>query len=307
MAVTCMRYCSNCGKAVPNDSSNFCDSCGAKIAISNTGEQIEQPESVSNIKEEKNPFVALLCSFFIPGLGQVYNGSMAKGIGFFFGTLIGIFFLIIPGMVVWIVGMNDAYSVAKKMDNQEIPFVPTKTAHLLLFIILAGFITALVAVIVSVFFLTMILASFASVMHTNSPTMYSNPPSAARPAYSIPIQTTIPIIRTPVPTPIPQIQHRISDGFWCRATTINIGKAPTDVKECYQFLSDGTFKWGYSPGWPMGKSPSCSGAMNAKCIYSLNPAGKYEVQGGYIFSLSGDLLIDAHNPPYYRWSATGIP
>jgi len=107
--------------------------------------------------------------------------------------------------------------------------------------------------------------------------------------------------------PAPTIQRTITDGFWCRATTINIGKAPTDVKECYQFFSDGTFKWGYLPGWPMGKSPSCSGEMNAKCMYSLNSAGKYEVQGGYIFTKSGDYLIDAHNPPYYRWTASGIP
>jgi TM2 domain-containing membrane protein YozV len=301
-----MKYCSNCGKAIPAESSKFCDNCGAKIANPNLDEQIDQQESISNAKEEKNPYLALLCSFFIPGLGQVYNGSTAKGIGFFFGTVIGAFFLIIPGLIIWIIGMFDAYSEAKKMNTGEIPFVPTKTAHLILFLILVGFITALVAFIIFVFFLAMIAATLSTIMHAGSPTVYSNSPSTAHPVYAIPTATYVPVIRTPYPTPVPTIQRRITDGYWCRATTVNIGKDPTDVKECYQFLSDGTFKWGYSPGWPMGKSASCFGE-NMKCAYSLNPAGKYEVQGGYIFTLSGDSLIDAHNPPYYRWTTTGIP
>jgi hypothetical protein len=88
---------------------------------------------------------------------------------------------------------------------------------------------------------------------------------------------------------------------------MNIGKAPTDVKECYQFFPDGTYKWGYSPGWPMGKSLSCSGSADAKCVYSLNPNGKIEVQGGYSYTVSGDALIDPHDPPYFIRTASGIP
>jgi TM2 domain-containing membrane protein YozV len=307
MAVISMKYCSNCGKPLSNESSNFCDNCGSKIGPSNPTGQIDYPQSTSNIKEEKNPYLALLCSFFIPGLGQVYNGSAAKGIGFFFGTLIGIFLFIIPGVVVWIVGMIDAYSVAEKMKNQEIPLVPTKTAHLILFLMLVGFITALVILLIWIFFLTMILASFASIMQANSPPAHTNFPSTGYQAYSAPVKTPVPTIRTPYPTPIPTIRHAITEGFWCRKTSINIGKALTDVEECYQFFPDGTFKYGYSPGWPMGKSPSCSGEWGAKCTYSINPSGKYEVQGGYIFTLSGDQLIDPHNAPYYRWSPNGIP
>lgn len=57
----------------------------------------------------------------------------------------------------------------------------------------------------------------------------------------------------------------------------------------------------------MGKSPSCSGAANAKCVYSFNSKGQFEVEGGYSYILSGDTLIDPHNPPYFKWSSTGIP
>jgi hypothetical protein len=112
---------------------------------------------------------------------------------------------------------------------------------------------------------------------------------------------------TPAPTPVPVLQRKITEGFWCRDTTINIGKKPTAVTECYQFFTDGTYKWGYSPGHAMGKSSSCSGSADVKCAYTLNPDGKYEVEGGYSYTLSGDNLIDPHDPPYFIWSSTGIP
>jgi hypothetical protein len=88
---------------------------------------------------------------------------------------------------------------------------------------------------------------------------------------------------------------------------MNIGKAPTAVTECYQFFPDMTYKWGYSPGRPMGKSLSCSGDPSAKCVYAFNAKGQYEVEGGYAYTLSGDTLIDPHNPPYFTRSSTGIP
>lgn len=102
-------------------------------------------------------------------------------------------------------------------------------------------------------------------------------------------------------------ERKITDGYWCRDTTMNIGTAPTEIIECYQFFPDMTYKWGFSPGWPMGKSLSCSGDPSVKCTYVLNGKGLYEVEGGYSYILSGDSLIDPHDPPYFTWSATGIP
>lgn len=113
--------------------------------------------------------------------------------------------------------------------------------------------------------------------------------------------------KTTVPTPVQTVQPGISEGFWCRETTMNIGKAPTEVTECFQFFDDGTYKWGYSPGKPMGKSPSCSADPNEKCKYSLNAQGRYEVEGGYSYTLTGVNLIDPHDPPYFLWRETGIP
>ena len=85
----------------------------------------------------------------IPGLGQVYNGKTERGFAIFFGSVIGLFIFIIPRAIVWLFGIYDAYSLTYKMNNKEIPFLPTKTAHLLIFIILAIVTVAVVAVLVA--------------------------------------------------------------------------------------------------------------------------------------------------------------
>jgi hypothetical protein len=129
----------------------------------------------------------------------------------------------------------------------------------------------------------------------------------ATPTPATPPTTVITTTPTPSPTPVVPAERKITDGYWCRDTTMNLGKAPTGVRECYQFFSDGTYKWGYAPGHAMGKSPSCPGEMTAKCEYFINAKGHYEVQGGYSYVLSGDTLNDPHDPPYFRWSPAGIP
>ena len=156
-----------------------------------------------------------------------------------------------------------------------------------------------------IFFLVLSLTSAGCGTATKAPpapiTTTSLPPSPQEVPTSIPTPT-------PLPTPLPTEQKpTITDGFWCRDTTVNIGKAPTSVKECYQFFPDMTYTWGYNPGRPMGKSTSCSGDPAAKCVYFVNGKGQYEIEGGYAFILSGDTLIDPHNPPYYTRSSIGIP
>ena len=121
-----------------------------------------------------------------------------------------------------------------------------------------------------------------------------------------PVTTVTPVSMVTL-VPATPAEREITDGYWCRDTTMNIGTAPTKVTECYQFFPDMTYKWGFSPGWPMGKSRSCSGDPSIKCTYTFNAKDQYEVQGGYSYTLTGDSLIDAHDPPYFFWSAKGIP
>ena len=69
-----------------------------------------------------NPILALIISFFLPGIGTVYAGNIMKGIIIFIvalilGVLAGIFLLGIIAyilyVIVWLYGMYDAYFTAK--------------------------------------------------------------------------------------------------------------------------------------------------------------------------------------------------
>jgi len=62
----------------------------------------------------KEPAVALLLSFFLPGVGQIYNGDVGKGIAFLIGFWVLIWVGI--GIVFWIWAMVDAYQVATQIN-----------------------------------------------------------------------------------------------------------------------------------------------------------------------------------------------
>ncbi|WP_203589791.1 hypothetical protein [Streptomyces sp. SID13031] len=69
----------------------------------------------------KNPGLALVASFFIPGLGSLINGNVGIGIAImiaYFVSWLLVFVLIGIPMVflVWIWGMVDAYQSAKKWN-----------------------------------------------------------------------------------------------------------------------------------------------------------------------------------------------
>jgi len=167
-----MKYCPECGTPLANEAANFCDNCGAKLSAAPTitvapsqPGAATAPGSVTIVQpvEEKSTVIAALCSLVIPGLGQVYDGKTERGFAIFFGTVIGLFIFIIPGLLVWAFGIYDAYSIALQMNKKEIPFLPTKTAHLIIFVILAFVTVAVVAVIVA-------LLAFAAMF---SPLTYS--------------------------------------------------------------------------------------------------------------------------------------
>ena len=155
------KFCPNCGANLPNPDIKFCNECGSQI---NYPAPVDSKKSDLVHSEEKSPWVATLCSFFIPGLGQVYNGDTAKGVAIFLGILVGSFLLFIPGLLVWLFGLYDAYTTAKKMNAGHIPFKPTKTAHMIIFFILAIIITAVVVFFVFV----IVLAGFFAQMVAHS-------------------------------------------------------------------------------------------------------------------------------------------
>jgi len=72
----------------------------------------------------KNPGIALLVSFFIPGLGSMMNGQVGKGVGILVGYIVSWFLTIIligfVGLVAfWVWGMVDAYQGAKSWNARH--------------------------------------------------------------------------------------------------------------------------------------------------------------------------------------------
>jgi len=65
--------------------------------------------SIMPIMKQKYGVPAIL-SFFIPGLGQLVKTEYSKGIFFFIGVIIGYIFFILPGLILWIWNIIDAYN-----------------------------------------------------------------------------------------------------------------------------------------------------------------------------------------------------
>ncbi|MCS3901013.1 DUF5683 domain-containing protein [Methanococcus voltae] len=70
----------------------------------------------------KSPALAAILSFFIPGLGQIYNGEIIKGIIIivlfvisFFAIAILIGFIMLP--IVWLYAVCEAYNTANKINR----------------------------------------------------------------------------------------------------------------------------------------------------------------------------------------------
>lgn len=132
-------FCHQCGAKIegPGD---FCENCGARVSIDTINDpapQSYQPQvsSANSQMKQKNPGLAAVASFLWAGMGQVYNGSLIKGFAFLIGVIIGSMIFAIPGIIIWAFGIYDAYKTAKKMNNGEIPYVPVKTGHIIIFII----------------------------------------------------------------------------------------------------------------------------------------------------------------------------
>ncbi len=87
----------------------------------------------TTITKKKSPGFAVIASFIFPGLGQIYNGEVRKGIGF---IIMGIIFaftwifliqerhiigpiLVASGayILLWVSNMYDAYKTAEDIER----------------------------------------------------------------------------------------------------------------------------------------------------------------------------------------------
>jgi TM2 domain-containing membrane protein YozV len=93
----------------------------APFSATSTPQQAPVPVYMA---DRKNPGVAAVLSFFWAGLGQIYNGELAKGIAFMvvyaFCVLlifVVIGFILVP--IVWVIGIYDAYNTAKQYNERQ--------------------------------------------------------------------------------------------------------------------------------------------------------------------------------------------
>lgn len=145
------EHCPHCGKESADESPLFCSGCGARM--DGTG-----PSGLPGFpvpgNERKNSSIAGFCSSCIPGLGQVYNGQTIKGFVIFLVALAGLCLFLIPGFLVWLYAMYDAYAVAGKMNTSEIEFKEMRLLHMILFIVFAA-----IAIVVLIVGITLILVA----------------------------------------------------------------------------------------------------------------------------------------------------
>ncbi|HET7232236.1 MAG TPA: zinc ribbon domain-containing protein [Longimicrobium sp.] len=141
-----IMYCVNCGLGNA-DTARFCVRCGVALAAASAQQPATYPPGTPYAQaatdpyggayqrgqpqylvpptqrgmqpatpwvpqKAGNPVVASVLSVIIPGLGQLYNGDVKKGLLMFFGAFIGLFMLGLGwlGMMIW--SAIDAYQVS---------------------------------------------------------------------------------------------------------------------------------------------------------------------------------------------------
>lgn len=159
-SIDATQTCSECGKAICDACSMeingkvYCRSCTEKLAGARSPAQVtpQAPPVVQNplgpAIPRKEPILALILSFFIPGLGHIYDGLIKKGITILVGYIV-IWFLIfmfammtpsstassssssgspfacctciffLAMIAVWIFGMYDSFVSAQRISRGE--------------------------------------------------------------------------------------------------------------------------------------------------------------------------------------------
>lgn len=122
-------YCSRCGKQLA-ENARYCSGCGFdNMAYSGQGAGYNANPGVNNSDKAssfktKSAALALILSFLIPGIGQLYIGRIESGIIILIIWVVSvaawpftIFLSLLIALVVWVFSMVDAYSRANEYNN----------------------------------------------------------------------------------------------------------------------------------------------------------------------------------------------
>ena len=91
-----------------------------------TAEKKLKKTTTTVVKEEKNMFLALFLSIFLPGLGLVYTGDKKKGIILFITTLVfyrlrKLEILLLISIILWAYGIYETYRQVKEANGEKNP------------------------------------------------------------------------------------------------------------------------------------------------------------------------------------------
>jgi len=156
------QVCPHCGKISNEESPRFCSGCGARMDGKMPAGYPGYAGYSVPVQEQKSPLIAGVCSTVLPGLGQVYNGETAKGFALFFMTCIGLIVLFIPGLIVWLYAMYNAYTTAGKMNTGEVPFREMRMIHVILFVIFALAVIVITLVLLYVLVIVPLISQLGS-------------------------------------------------------------------------------------------------------------------------------------------------
>ncbi len=109
-------------------------------------------------ENQKSPILAAVCSFLVPGLGQVYNGEgYAKGFMYYIGIYIGYILLFIPGFAIWVYSIYNAYTTANKINTGEVVKPEPTLASIIIYAVLAAIVIPLIIAVILVALLFLLI------------------------------------------------------------------------------------------------------------------------------------------------------
>lgn len=113
-------YCPNCGIGIRPDWVQ-CPKCLKPLNYGDS--RGSQNRSYYPKEKIKDPGIAAILSFFIVGLGQIYNGEIGKGIVLIilYGLAWVLSFLLIGIpmlLILWFYGIVNAYNTAKEINER---------------------------------------------------------------------------------------------------------------------------------------------------------------------------------------------